>query len=85
MTFRLCERQFTTVIGSDLDRDGMYLEVSEEKNGEPVVVLEIFYSDKSDKMTLSAFATDMPIELIDWATAMAKTRLPSSEKLDRKQ
>ena len=85
MTFRLAERQFNAVIGSDLDRDGMYLEVSEEQNGEPVVVLEIFYSDKSDKMTLSAFATDMPIELIDWATAMAKTRLPSSEKPDRKQ
>ncbi len=75
MAFRVGDCDYTSVIGSDLDRDGMYLEVTEDRAGSPVI-LEIFYSDRSGEMTLSTFRSGVPVKLVDWALRLAKDRLP---------
>ncbi len=71
-------RSFTLIRGSDVQRDGMYLEISEQKRGETRVVLEVFYRDEDGRMTLSAFAEDLPLELVEHAALTARERLTPS-------
>jgi hypothetical protein len=72
VTFRGVSYQ--CVLGSDLDRDGMYLELSEVVTGE--IVAEIFYSDQTHQMVLNAFKKALPLELVEWLVGQAKTDLP---------
>ena len=66
--------KFEGTIGSDLERDGMYLEITEINN--PVnAVLEIFYSDISNKFSVTFFKKDVDLELIEEAIKIAKQRL----------
>jgi hypothetical protein len=46
--------RYEMIRGSDVDRDGMYLELIESTTGN--VVAEIFYSDVTNAMTFTAFA-----------------------------
>jgi hypothetical protein len=59
--------------GSDVQRDGMYLEVS-ISNGPQVI--EIFYSDKTGKMTVTLLQQDVPLEVLEESIAFARTYLP---------
>ena len=68
-------RKFELVRGSDIDRDGMYLEMSEVGGGAGVA--EIFYSDQTRKFVLNTFGNDIPLEAIEWMVARAKTLLPA--------
>jgi len=63
------------VIGSDLVRDGMYVEVS-EGSGAPEVVMEVFYSDVTHAMSVTLYKQDVPLEMVEWAIAAARERLP---------
>jgi hypothetical protein len=62
-----------TILGSDVKRDGMYLELIEDETDDEVA--EIFYSDQTGKMTVSVFKSTMPIEVVDLFLAEAKERL----------
>ena len=73
--------EYGYVLGSDLVRDGMYVEVSGIQNEVPAI-LEIFYSDTTHAMTVSLYMMDIPLEVIEWAIAVAKERLPTSTVLD---
>lgn len=73
MPFSCRGQEYQYVVGSDVQRDGMYLEVTDTR-AEPDV-LEVFYSDQTDKMTFTAYRPDIPLELVEWALAMAKERL----------
>lgn len=73
--------EYGYVLGSDLVRDGMYVEVSGIQNEAPAI-LEIFYSDATHAMTVSLYMMDIPLEIIEWAIAVAKERLPTSTVLD---
>ena len=68
-------RKFTTVRGSDVQRDGMYIEVSEQIEGKEHLVLEVFYSDEDNRMTFTAFEKDLPFELIELVVQTARARL----------
>jgi hypothetical protein len=59
-------------VGSDVERNGMFLEVAPSPDQE--VVLEIFYSDQAHTMTFTAFRADIPLPVIDWAITEAKDR-----------
>ncbi|MEQ1941789.1 hypothetical protein ABMA32_05115 [Mesorhizobium sp. VNQ89] len=72
---RIAGREFSFVIGSDVDRDGMYYEVSESKAGSKTVVAEVFYSDKDRRMTFTAFLPDLPFEVIEHLAEQARDRL----------
>lgn len=67
--------EYRYVLGSDLVRDGMYVEVSDFRNETPAI-LEIFYSDATHAMTVSLYTQDVPLDVVEWAIAVAKERLP---------
>ncbi len=77
--FTLNNTEYTYVVGSDIVRDGMFLEVSDNRDG-PDIILEISYSDETGQMTMTAFRPAMPLELVAWAIASAKGRLPPTAK-----
>lgn len=69
----LLGEKYEGLIGSDLERDGMYLEISEFPSLE--VILEIFYSDITNKFSITLFKENVPLELIEEAIKIAKQRL----------
>ena len=73
--------EYHYVLASDLVRDGMCIEVSDEPDG-PNVLIEIFYSDVTHEMTMTLFKPDVPIEVIEWAISVARKRLPAAKSTD---
>ena len=69
-------RKFDCLRGSDIDRDGMYLELNE--SGGQSGVAEIFYSDQCNNFTLNTFGNDIPMEAIEWLIDEAKKLLPAN-------
>jgi hypothetical protein len=65
---------YRTVRGSDVQRDGMYLELIEDSTGDEVA--EIFYSDATHKMTVSVFQSELPLDVIELFIERAKHDLP---------
>ena len=65
-------QSYTAVVGSDVDRDGMYLELSDSSQ---VVIAEVFYSDEIGSMTFTAHKADLPLPVVEWLIARAKIRL----------
>ena len=65
-------REWPFIIGSDIERDGLYLEVQDP---EGQVVLEIFRWDERRAVTFTAFQPDLPLPLIEAALEAAKARL----------
>jgi len=59
-------------MGSDVDRDGMYLELKDGSN----VVAEVFYSDQNSEMTFTTFENSIPLEQIEQLIEAAKRKLP---------
>jgi hypothetical protein len=57
---------------SDLQRDGLYLEVSDADN-KPL--LEIFYSDATHQTTMTTLSNDVPLDVVEWAIGQAKELL----------
>lgn len=72
--FKIDDRTFDVVRGSDIVRDGMYLEMSE--TGAKAGVAEIFYADQNHKFVLNTFGNDVPLEALEWLIAKAKEMLP---------
>ena len=66
---------YRCIVGSDVARDGMYLEVSDQASGSDVI-LEIFYSDLNNQMSVTLFKPDVPLEVVEWAISIARQRLP---------
>jgi hypothetical protein len=66
---------YTFTMGSDVDRDGMYLEAA--ITGSPSeVVAEVFYSDASGQFAVSCFKESIPIEVLEHLMTEARRRLP---------
>lgn len=66
--------------GSDIVRDGMYLELT-MANTDPVLQLaEVFYSDVTHQFTLTCFEPNIPLEIIETLIEQAKKLLPPIEK-----
>ncbi len=65
--------KFEAVVGSDVDRDGMYLQLTNAA-GEPVA--EVFYSDVDGAMTFTTYQPALPLEAAEWLIAHARVRLP---------
>jgi hypothetical protein len=78
MPFSCRGQDYEYVVGSDMQRDGMYLEVTDTRD-EPDV-LEVFYSDQTDQMTFTAYRWDIPLEVVEWAVKLARERLIPTTK-----
>lgn len=63
------------IVGSDVDRDGLCLEVRGPDPGGRELI-EIFYCDQTRRMTVTLFEASIPLELIERAICVARERLP---------
>lgn len=69
---------YKSVRGSDVARDGMYLELL---TPDDQLVLEIFYSDSTGKMSVTLYQESVPVEAIEAFIPYAKWALtPRSPK-----
>lgn len=60
-------------MGSDIQRDGMFLELLESASGD--VVGEVFYSDRTGQFAISLERPDIPLEAVEALIAAARQRL----------
>lgn len=68
------QKQYRVTMASNVQRDGMALEIEEE--GYPSRFAEVFYHDESHEMTITTFGTEFPLAVIEELIAQAKARLP---------
>ena len=85
--FEIAGRKYVCFRCSDLDRDGMYLELTELADGERRDAMEIFYSDVTGDMTVHLSQDAVPLPVVEWMIAKAKESLPPINKpqTDEKQ
>jgi len=70
-------KQYYLVMGSDVIRDGMWLEFYGQTDGDAgVLVLTVFYSNADGRMSLTAYETDLPLQMVEWFIARARELLP---------
>jgi hypothetical protein len=73
-------RQYKVVRGSDVQRDGMYLELWSATNPD-VQLFEVFYSDVTHNLIFSAFSQeDVPIEVLEEFMRQARWLLTPTTK-----
>jgi len=76
------KRKFNILIGSDIQRDGMYCELSEIVDDKKIDLGEIFFSDTSLSYSASFSDTVIPLDILEWLIETSKKRLPT--KINRK-
>ncbi len=65
---------YTVIRGSDVDRDGMYLELMRENHeGE---VAEVFYADGTGEFSLTTFGNSVPLAAVEWLIEQSRALLP---------
>jgi hypothetical protein len=70
---------YRIVRGSDLQRDGMFLELEEERSR--TVLAEVFYSDVTRQMSLTMFEKNVPVDVIKMLLLRAETDLPPNNMI----
>jgi hypothetical protein len=81
MDIKIGGRRYTTLLCNDAD--GMYLELREVTDEGQPAVADIFYSDQTHDMVLSAYRENIPLELVEWFIERARERLiPQAAKND---
>ena len=74
-------QHFCMVVGSDVTRDGMFIELSEA--GSVPVLMEAFYSDADGSFTITGFGSPVPIEVAEQFIARARESLPPQRPAHR--
>jgi hypothetical protein len=65
---------YTVDLGSDVNpRDGMFLEL---RDAQDAMVAEVYFDDPTGDFTVTTRPTGVPLEIIEWLLAEARTRLP---------
>ena len=77
MEIMIGSRHYQFLLGSDLARDGMYLEANETSGHERITVGEVFYCDADRRFSFTAFVDNLPLELVERLASEARRRLPS--------
>lgn len=67
--------RYTTLVASDVQRDGIGLELHWHWQNQDNVVAEVFFADDVGSWTLNTFDCDVPLELIEELISEAKARL----------
>jgi hypothetical protein len=68
--------EYSFTRGSDLDRDGMFLEADRLSGAERQTVAEVFYSDVTGRVSVTLYEEDVPAELVESMIADARKCLP---------
>jgi hypothetical protein len=69
-------------MGSDVERDGMFLELADVTLGTGDRLAEWFYSDVTHTMELTEHQPAIPSAVLDWFRNEAERRLPPREGAD---
>ncbi|MHA3774825.1 hypothetical protein ACXR0O_25170 [Verrucomicrobiota bacterium sgz303538] len=67
-------RTYSTLRGSDVTRDGMFLSLSQA--GSIETLMEVFYSDADGSFTVAGFGNFVPIEVVEQFLNEARKLLP---------
>ena len=67
--------RYSTLMASDIHRDGVGLELHGHSGGQDQLAAEVFFSDATGSWTVNTFDRDIPLELLEQLIAEAKTRL----------
>lgn len=67
--------EYELIYGSDIQRDGTYLEMNDMSGASPETILFSFFSDETGRMTFSAYREDVPLDAVEWFVAQARERL----------
>lgn len=70
------DREVLCTVGSDNQRDGMYLMLFHADDVYETALAEVFYSDETGAMSFSASEQDLPLEVVEWLIEEARKRLP---------
>lgn len=68
--------RYEIIRGSDVVRDGMYLELRLPDTSPVEQLAEIFYSDVTHQFSIRIFADNLPLSIIETLITEAKTALP---------
>jgi hypothetical protein len=75
-------RDVVYTMGSDNQRDGMYLMLFHAGDPYEAAIAEVFYSDVDGAMSFSAFEPDLPLDVVEWLIDEAHKRLPAIRSSD---
>lgn len=69
-------RRFELTMASDVQADGMWLELDEMRGEDRESAAAVFYSDADGTMTFTGYQDGLPLAAIEWLVAEARRRLP---------
>jgi hypothetical protein len=78
MPFAINEVLYELTWGSDVIRDGMFMEATLEETGDTLA--EVFCSDETGLFTISVYAENLPLELLERPIAAARETLPPRQE-----
>ena len=78
--FDNCE--YRTTVGSDVDRDGFYAELTRVSNGQDELLAEAFFNDGTSEFVFTAFAKEIPFDVVERFVGEARRRVPPIKKAD---
>ncbi|GKX58331.1 hypothetical protein [Leminorella grimontii] len=71
--------EYSFTRGSDIIRDGMYLELNYKEENTLIQIAEVFFSDATFDFSLSCFQENVPLPLIEILIEKAKVLLPPKD------
>jgi hypothetical protein len=69
-------REYCIVMGSDLERDGMFLELYAGPEPDGCPIAECFYSDADGSLSVMEYQRGVPGAALDWLRGEGGRRLP---------
>ena len=72
----MSKNQYEMRRGSDVLRDGMYLELSIRGSSPLRLVAEVFYSDITHEYFVTCYEENIPLEILENLISQAKKSLP---------
>jgi len=67
---------YETTVGSDVDRDGFYSELTRKVDGKIELVAEAFYNDTTSDFTFTAFVKEIPFDVVETFVETSRRRVP---------
>ena len=80
----MSKNQYEMRRGSDVLRDGMYLELSIRGSSPLRLVAEVFYSDITHEYFVTGYEENIPLEILENLISKAKKSLPPMKSEQRK-
>ena len=77
---RIEGHEYSVLMGSDLERDGMYLELYDGADACGSPVAECFYSDLDGSMSITEYQRGVARAALEWLSEEGARRLPPSER-----